>query len=290
MPLEFGSVIHWCLEYQFTSKLTPSQVVNKVVKTYSNFRQKSLVSSGEREVLAKLLGLAKVVFPAYCEYWKADDKKIKWIEREQKFSIPYKVPMERANRKILLRGMRDGIFEDSTGIGVFETKTKSRVPSDQNINDQLKYDMQTMFYAWTSYLSTKKMPTKTLYNIIRRPDLYMRKQETLNVYLKRVAEDVEKRPEHYFLRWMINFDKTDMDMFVKKTLNPMLRDFIRWYDSLKKSPEDRFQSPYHFLDYNALFGKYGKASMFDAIHGRLRGYTIRTTPFPELEESFQALG
>jgi len=286
IPLEFGSVVHYALENQFKGE--PREVVHKITDHYRKYRQRTVKNSKEKDTLELILGLANVIFPHYCSYWREDDAKINWIGREEKFQVKHSILFNDNPREIILRGMRDGLYRVKDSFGIFETKTKSRIV-DSQIVDQLHYDMQTMLYCFTTYLSTGEFPNQIKYNIIRRPELYRRKSEDLRTYLRRTEEDIIARPDHYFMRYTVSLLQSEIESFVTETLNPILNLFCQWWDSVKKNPTrvGRFQSPYHYLNSNALVGKFGKADMWDAIFGNLQPYTIREEIFPELEDAFQ---
>lgn len=300
-PLEGGSIMHFCLEHQFNYP-SPEACVQSVCEQYRKWRIPTLLHTKERDALECLLGLCEVTFPRYARYWNEDDSRIPWIKRESKFRVPYEVSTPEGPRKLYLRGMRDGLYRvPNTGsLGVFETKNKARIVDD-DIKDGLKADMQTMFYVWATFLETGEMPEQVIYNVIRRTTLYRRKgdarkktaAETTPQYLKRVAEDIDKAPDNYFLRWRVDLVKDDVIQFVVKTLNPLLIRLIQWEDSLKKTPLlherwlDGNRSPFHFLNLNALVGKYGKVQEYELIvNNARRHYRLRKEVFPELEESF----
>lgn len=289
IPLEFGNIMHFGLECQlkFPSAL---EAIYHVTSKYRVWRGKTLLNPRESDTLDFLCGLAEITFPAYCDYWDADDKKLNWIGREEKFDVPYDVQMPDGSiRTIRLRGMRDGLFRPKQSIlGLFETKTKSRI-SENEIRDGLKADMQTLFYIFVTYLERGELPTTIKYNIIRRSDKKPHKNESVDSQLDRIKKDIKARPDFYFMRFNAELVKKDVDEFVRRTLNPLLVRFIHWWDNLKKSPlgNDRFQSPFHSLNLNSLIGKYGRADMYSAIVDRnRRPYRIRTAVFPELEDSF----
>ena len=286
IPLEFGSIMHYALEHQF--KDTPTEVVHRVTDQYTKYRSRSLINTEEKETLSYITGLAKITFPAYCKYWEEDDAKLNWVSREDKFDVIYKLPYGGSTRDIRLRGMRDGIYRAKNVLGLFETKTKGRI-SDNEILTTLHSDMQTMFYIVATYLDTNEFCNEVKYNVIRRADLYRRKKEDLVTYLRRVAGDIESRPEHYFKRYKVTVLRKDIINFIERTLNPLLFLFVQWWDSVKKNPlrEARFQSPYHLLNCSALVGKYGKSHMWDAMFGNMKSYTVRSDTFPELVDAFQ---
>lgn len=283
IPLEFGSVFHQALENQFVA--TPREVIGRVTEHYRKHRLKTIVKSSDKDSLELILGLARIVFPHYCEYWRTDDALIKWVGREEKFDIQYPLPSK--DITVRLRGMRDGLYEIGDRVfGLFETKTKSKI-LEREIMDTLHYDMQTMMYCITTYYDYGRYPNQIKYNVVRRPDLYYRKGEKLSDYLKRVDEDIQSRPDHYFKRYTATIQLDDIERFISQTLNPILTLFIDWWESIKKNPtrEGRMESPYHFLNSSALVGSYGKVGMWDAIFGNMSPYYIRDKVFPELEQS-----
>lgn len=293
--LEFGSVMHHALENQF--KAAPQDVISRITEHYYKYRGPKCRNAKEKDSLKYLLALAEVVFPRYCKYWEEDDAKLLWIGREEKFQLPYIVDSVTGEpRNILLRGMRDGIYgtPDGSIYGLFETKTMVKI-TERDIVDKLQYDMQTMMYCFCTYLSTGQYPNQIKYNVIRRPDLYKRVGENVLDYLKRTGDDIDSRPDHYFKRYENSITPEEIETFKTKTLDPILRLFIQWWDSVKKNPSPReidgvpgrWSSKFHLLNSIALVGKYGKVEMWDAIFGDMQHYKIRSEIFPELEDSFQ---
>ncbi len=286
IPLEYGSLMHLCLEHlEKHPNKTPEQIARQITSNYREMRTGNLLSSHDRDSLDHIILLTDITFPEYCKYWQEDDAQIEWVKREEKFSVNYNLPVPHGPAvNIRLRGMRDAVIRVDNRLGIFETKTKSQINTD-DIRDGLKADMQTMFYIFATYLQYDEIPETVLYNVIRRSSMYCRKDESIISYGDRLREDMQRRPDHYFMRWESVVTKTDVLNFIQRTLNPILVQFVNWSNSIKKK-EDRFQSPYHFLNSNALFGKYGRSDMWEAIHGNYRPYRIRSSVFPELEESF----
>jgi len=150
VPLEYGSLFHLCLEHQFLHKnLTPTQIAFKISEAYMQSKT-NLINSNERDLMKEVVAQLRVVYPLYCEHWASDDQKIEWINREEKFRVPYTIAAESGPIKLVLRGMRDGVIRTHGELGIFETKTKSRINTDE-IRDALKSDMQTMFYILATY-------------------------------------------------------------------------------------------------------------------------------------------
>lgn len=291
-PLEFGSMIHFMLQAH-TGSSSPEKIARDVTKSYEATRSKTL-DQGSYQDLQKALTSAQALFPLYAEYYAKDDAKLSWVEREHVFKVPHKFSIGKScehgdhdYQKIDLCGMRDGDYRNPKGgLGLFETKTKSTI-DDLAIQSGLRADLQTMMYLHSMRIEYKEEPVEILYNVIRRPGLVLGKNESLQEYGLRIASDIKKRPEWYFRRYEVTVLPGDVDTFIKTTLDPVLRCFLQWWESIEENPtEGRWLSPYHYRSLPALMTRFGKAPLYDLmILGRTAGYFRRSSPFPELEES-----
>jgi hypothetical protein len=280
IPLEFGSIWHLCLEHQFDGDAT--KTCERITREYREKKVPNLKVPADREALDIALTQIRTIFPIYCDYWSKKDREITWVKREEKFRFPHTLP---SGKTIDLRGMRDGVFRNKNGtLGLFETKTKSNI-DETAIADTIRSDMQTLLYCYSLQRDYGEDPSNIIYNVVRRPGLKFRKDDTLPLYAERLAAEVNKKPDYYFIRWNIDVLPSDISRFVETTLNPVLERFLHWWGSVSLDPFNRFQSPYHFLNCNELYGKYGRASTYEYIvRGRKGSYMQRSCPFPELAE------
>lgn len=285
--LEFGSMIHFMLQ---RLPGDTERIAFEVCKSYHDARKPQLTSSQEYENMQLHLVSAETIFPLYVDYWAEADSKIKFLHREQVFSIPHKFisPLEPpgCTSEVLIKGMRDGDYRNAVGgLGLFETKTKSQI-DDVLIADGLRADFQAMFYLYGQKRDYKENPAEILYNIIRRPQLRLKKGEALVDYAKRVRDDIKERPSWYFRRFEVTVVPEDIEVFIKTTLDPVLCCLLEWWESIKDDPFNRWSSPYHYRNLAALTNKYGKAPLYDLmIRGKQNLYFQRSSVFPELEES-----
>ena len=287
VSLEFGSLIHYCLEKQFNFS-TPEECATTVCQSYYDYRSKTVLNSTERDSLDFVCRLAVATFPAYCRFWYSDDQSIDWLSREQKFSVPYTLPN---GIVVNLRGMRDGVFRLKKSLGIFETKTKSRI-DEREIVSGLRADMQTLFYVVATREEIGELPSRIEYNIIRRSGLKPRKNEPMTDFISRIKDDVNSRPEHYFQRYEVTLLKSDITRFEEETLQPELMALHRWWEGVKKNPlgKRRFDYPYHRRNLNALVGKYGRADLWDImVDNNYHNFRVRKDVFPELVDSFQGM-
>lgn len=287
--LEFGSMIHFMLEKQFSGQ-SPESIAREVTKSYYETRKKTIDATSHDD-LNKNLAAAEALFPNYVDYWKEYDSKISWLKREHVFRFPHKfLDFQGITREIELVGMRDGDYRNtSSSLGLFETKTKSQI-DDTAIQTGLRADMQTMMYLLSLRREYLEEPAEILYNVIRRPQLIQKKTESLQDYAIRISEDIKKRPEWYFRRYEVTVLPGDVETFVQTTLDPVLAQLWQWWEEIKENPLERWSSPYHFRNLTALTTRYGKAPLYNLmIMGRTNEYFHRSSPFPELNESLATL-
>lgn len=282
VPLEFGSVIHFALEKIGTA--SPEKVIRDVTSSYFKSRKDTL-NPTDTNSLELLLANAEAIFPLYVDYWADYDSKLTWIEREKVFKVPHTFLDTNGNAKeVVLTGMRDGGYRNPLGkLALFETKTKSSI-DDIAIQDGLRADLQTCLYLLSLQKEMREEPEEILYNIIRRPQLRQKKDEHVEAYKERVIEDIKARPEWYFRRFEVTVVPGDLENFVQTTLDPVLRQLLQWWESIKDDPFARWASPYHYRSLPALMTKYGKAWHYNlTVRGLKNEYYRKSSPFPELE-------
>jgi len=298
-PLTFGTMFHLCLELQFLSpELTPDQITGIATShVHKSLSARGALPKEDRDKVAQVKGMITVLFPAYIEYWQWRDEDLEWIERECRFQFNHTVRRysprvegssavrDSKDTVVPLRGMRDGAFRDNLGnLFLFETKTKSKI-DESVLTGTLRQDFQTLLYCYSLMVEHGECPLGVLYNIVRRPSQKFGAKDTMGSFLSRIKKDVDKRPEHYFLRYNIQLTKEDIATFIRCTLDPMLRSFLDWYETISSDHMQRFESQLHFMNPNALVDQYGKCDLFDLLVREARAlYYCRREPFPELAE------
>lgn len=242
-----GSLGHGMLEYSYldiaAGKLkgppTEAQARKYADRAKATWLKDTVRPSAEALLDAETsLAILEKMMPRYFEYWSKDFGKVKWITLEEQFCT--------GAFGIQLRGKRDGRFAVRKEAWLLENKFKSMV-NEGDLQDALSIDFQVMLYLWTLRKDTGKCPAGMLYNIIRRPGLRPHKSEPLPKYAKRVAEDVDARPEFYFTRMEIPVMPEDLAKF-GQDLTGILQDYRGWIAG--KVP--------HYKNPNSCLGKYGK--------------------------------
>lgn len=176
------------------------------------------------EQLELNLLLAEAIMPVYFQFWHRDISRMDWVSLEHKFKVPI--------GKTHLIGKMDGNFHPVKGkkvIWLFETKTKSRLGDhgESNLVDILPFELQTNLYLGAMAVLYKQTPAGLLFNIVRRPGFKLKKGESIEAYAKRVAADVKKRPDYYFIRLRMSVDKADLAR-VQGEHVALVEEFSRW--------------------------------------------------------------
>ena len=93
-------------------------------------------------------------------------------------------------------------------------------------------------------------------------------------YAKRVVEDIEKRPDFYFMRFDVTVTMSEMNKF-EKELDAMVNDFIRW----------RLGQVGHYKNTANCDNKYGRCPMLPICSkGDYSGFKKRSVIYKELED------
>ncbi len=278
--LMFGSLGHGILEQAYldikTKKLTgvPSE---KQAEKYSSIVEKMWLRENPKpkgetiEQLEIFLALLEKMVPRYFDFWRNDFKKMRWQALEEQFDVMVLNP--RTALQIRVRGKQDGRFMLRNELWILETKTKSMI-SESDLVDSLSLDLQVNIYLLAEYLGQKSTPVGVLYNIVRKTALKINKSETVPQFTKRVARDIDDRPEFYFMRMEIPILKGDILRF-KEELNGMLEDFFNWQRGVVA----------HYKNPGSCIGKYGKCEYLGVCsRNDYSSLVKRTSVFKELDD------
>lgn len=305
VPLEFGSAFHKCMEYVEGGGRVEN--IDRVCDDYLSARKKDKnagMTADDLTDLERVMGMVEVTYQAYFDYWndvptfvsakrKYRDSAFKYKYQEEAFDVVHLLP---SGRKVRLRGRWDAVLTHpiTKRLMLQENKTKERI-DEYAITHGLKKDLQTQFYLWSLHLTEGVYPRHVLYNVIRRPGLRPGVKETVVEFVKRVSDDIDARPDHYFMRWVVDVDIEDIVNFRDRTLNPLLATIVEWWDSIKHDPFSpwtladgkpnmlHFERPFGIYD-SAAFGN-GMGDFHQIRYAdNYEPFYQREMPFPELED------
>jgi hypothetical protein len=259
-PLTFGSINHEVLglvhqkigEGKITKVPGRKRVAHYVKKADEEWRKQN-PRAGEKatEFMELSCGLVEEILPRYFKYWKKDLFVMKWRTdlTEQFHRIPFQVS---GHDEVDLNMRMDSAYEIEKGVEkglwLFETKTSSKIVEDDLI-DTLPMGLQNGMYLKGLTHMFGVVPRGVLYNFIRRPGIYRRKEESIKDYAARCGEDVDKRPEFYFIR--ISIDHTVESAAETETqLQGAVLEYVKWRQGKRM----------HYKNTSACLGKYGRCA------------------------------
>jgi hypothetical protein len=276
-PLTFGTVIAEIQSHAHrgiaTGKITkvPGK---KRIRRYTKYAEEAWLKENPKasqkalEYLELSCALAEVIMPEYFKYWRDNLFTMEWDDKltERFHKIPLKVSgydevflnqkMDSAYwLKKKIRNRKKGTTKTVRRLWLFENKTSSKIV-EQDLVDTLPIGLQHGMYMIGLEYLYGKLPRGVLYNYIRRPGTYRRKDEPVNEYAERCLEDIKKRPEFYFIRLEMVTDKDEVNK-VREELQGIIIDYLRWLDQIKKYPNGALA---HYRTTGACMGRYGRCS------------------------------
>jgi len=236
--LIYGNVFH---EYQ---DVVLTLVQSKEINSWEYFQDKNNMRKVTAEVYKRFekeieeselkfkdsymqtFEIMKYLIPLYFRFWQNDfsGKEKKTIYEVEKI---FKVPFAGS----FLRGKRDFVFSQRSADNLYlsDHKTKSRI--EENLLSMLiPRDFQVLFYMLAYYLEYGKKLKGVLYNIVRKTSLRRKVSEGIEQFAKRIASDIESRPEFYFIRYHVDIQWKNVALFSLK-LGREIKEFIEWYNN-----------------------------------------------------------
>ncbi len=210
--LDFGTLWHALLEAHYGGK-SPKAAALKW--------KKELPKTTDPRDIDKAFGTVEALFPTYVKYWKKQDSRIEWVALENWFNVVW--------HKWPLRGRRDGVFrlKGRKGLWVVEHKTVTAFEADATMENKLALDFQAMFYCIATQEEAGERVAGVLYNFVRKPSLRLKATETPKEFAARLKEDVKKRKETYFKRYVVAYPPGMLREFAKDLKRQLTR-FEEW--------------------------------------------------------------
>lgn len=268
MSTSFGTIAHDCLDRCYSSGKRPKlKTLFKMANTFVEMN-KDLYRTVDEQIMQNDIATIATVLSKYVDYYEEDFTNKRFTNVEEVFAVKFGI--------YLLRGKKDAKFIEINQRWLMEHKTKGQIQED-NLMKQLTFDFQNLFYLLADELETGEALNGVLYNVIRKPALKIRKNDTLKDFFDRLADDIDTRPEHYFKRFEIPYTAKDRKIF-RKYLYEVLLAIHAFIIDTKKGQ----LIPHNPFACNMPF----KCQFLDACSsGKLTGYAVKESLFTELKES-----
>lgn len=256
--LLFGSYFHELLARTYVKGKHPSKQF--LVELNKEVRKEWKLQKDELTLMARMMLIQ------YFQHWRNDFAKVEWTGIEQEFV--------HVHRGLPLRGKFDAVFKINNRLWLKESKTRSFV-DERNLIESLNFDTQVMFYLFALWKITGKIPKGVIYDIIRKPQLRKRTNESVVEFIQRCRQDVKKRRRWYFLRFEVVIGREELESF-EKELDNILDEFTAWRNG--KMPTIK--------NTTACFNRYGACQFLGICsRGDFSNYEIRKEVHTELEKA-----
>ena len=293
MAVTFGNMTHELLRrtYRdhkngvFTGKPPRRYIAQQIDDLEALWRQENpRADTEDLEHLEMTILLMQAVMPLYFQHWTYDFR-LRWDRLESEFRVPVSVKAF-INRfgepkhwpggpyPSFKRGKMDGSYRGTSDrLRLFETKTRGRIDGDTT-SQILPFEMQVNIYMGALVALDREYPSGVLYNIIRRPQLRLKKKETLAQFADRVVADIRARPDWYFVRLQMNVSKKEVNAAMRD-IEGVMADFLAWWNG---------DAP-HYRNSDHCEGKYGTCPFLKKCSSNdTTGLYVREKVFRELDE------
>lgn len=296
--LGYGNMWHICEEHFCNNDDWEKPLKEYCEKLCSQYRM-------QQEEIVHWYNICCKQFPIYVEWYRDHDKSLNKtpIFQEEVFCVPYEL---RSGRVVKLKGKFDSVdmikADKESFIILQENKTKGDIDELQ-IQKQLSFDLQTMFYLVALKKCGKVQENKirgVRYNVVRRPlsggKGTIRKHqpsksnplgETDEQFYTRLASYISDDPKYYFMRWDIDIYPTDYTKFITEFLDPCLDNLCWWWDFVTKKENDYPPPSPHYRTPYGIFNPITDGAATDLDEYLRTGSTVGLrkveTLFPELE-------
>ena len=277
---EFGTVIHYCLEQAFiqpnvsasrhfieNSRDYVKVWISKYEKEVKNSQE--IITSDEIKQSETIYLLIEKILPIYFLLRRSDFEN-EITHNETEFDINF-------GEHYRFRGKVDlGWKEKSSGfLWLLDTKCLS-VIQPELIMGVMQHDVQCMLYLFAAANLSNQIPKGIIYNIIRRPQNKQRIQESAEEFTDRIAEEILKKPDYYFLRFSLEIFPGEVSNWVNNELLKIAAEIYHWSSAPKT---------WSYINPNSLVTKYGKSQYFDLLTKHdYSGYYQDSNLFSELSK------
>jgi len=208
---EDGSIFHNALE-NLGNGMEPVEIAATIRKEYEDLAKNSRVAVTQEmlEDYDKRMITIQGMVVGYIElYGKEYANEWELVDAEEEFCIEFMPGVWQMGKKDKrIRKKSDGLLY------LVEHKSASQISSSY-IN-KLPRDQQTLTYAWADSQEHPEEPvTGVIYDVVKKPKIRQKKNETRKEFLKRIELLYTDEPENYFFRETLRYNKKRLEKFEK---------------------------------------------------------------------------
>ena len=243
----YGNVVHDILADADDGVPAAGGLMEFVEVKIADYEEAYADGSQEFELI---MAKAEAVMPHYFDYYRKDDAKKEFRIREEAKCVLF--DSDYLTDRFPLAFTLDGLYAEKKGVKaktwIEDIKTFSQ---DRDIEELMAANLQFNFYMLGLRLMLGFDASGVVKNRIRNPGQKLNQKETLQEYVKRVSEDVAKRPDHYFKRTVSEYSKGEVEEWAAASLTPMLMELEAWWNGTIP----HFMNP-SALNYNSVKSEY----------------------------------
>ncbi len=274
----FGTIVHAALEHTYRwarkqgTEVDPLDATKEASHAIQTMRKPHLKRASSAEIadfVELCLGKADTVLGHYFYTYPQDLMPKTWHSVEGAFDTSW--------MGFKCVGKIDGIKKIKKRkhkLKLFETKTRSRI-SEDTLSDQLDFDLQSLWYLCHAerILGKPYSINSAEYNIIRNPQTHRNKGQDIPAYLEKVDAEIEKKPNHYFKRYAVEYPEEVKTIF-KRELHWKLIEFANWVEG--KIP--------NYKNETACVGQYSCEYLKACASGTMIGFAQTHELFNEITQ------
>lgn len=206
-PLMVGSGLHDFMEQWYATKGKRANVATLQLP------EGAIASSDDLLKLQYWNHVLPSMLKAYAIYYKDDHIKWEILQIEEEVSVEY--------RGLRLRGKIDLRHRESSGEYIDDHKSTSTLSKEVVAGWDFRF--QFMFYLWLKWVQNPKNKINGYYiNAVKKPELRVKKAESIPEFGQRVFEDMVAEPDKYFYREPFPITRGALQHFQDKVVDPRL--------------------------------------------------------------------
>ena len=209
MALMVGTAFHDAMEQFYATKGARVNVATL------QFEDHVIPSAEDLQELEYWNHVLPMMVKAYAIYYKDDFDIMEVLQIEEEVDVVW--------NDFRLRGKIDLRFNEPNGLFILDHKTTARLTRETVAGWDFRF--QFMFYLWLKTIQKpeiKKELKGYWINAVKKPELRVKKNETIPQFALRVFEDMVQEPEKYFYRERFFVTKDLLEHFENQVVLPRI--------------------------------------------------------------------